>query len=224
MSSLRLPLLPKLIFPLALSAAERPKLDRALAERQLSSRLSKQTLHFYPYLWANIHTDRQANTCVCKHNWKGERQSSPWHPQAALPENSFYLSSTPSYALQLILVVSACVASLPSVLKCVLVRWECLGMFLLDDTSIYLRESLCLDCTLQELMPLVTLPINVVNICSRFLNTKLAFAGRVYTLKEQLIMSVLDNHCKSYSVQYANEWNLTLVQSYTCTVRGKKRN
>ena len=89
MSSLRLPLLPKLIFPLALSAAERPKLDRALGERQLSSRLSEQTLHFYPYLWANIHTDRQANTCVCKHNSKGERQSSPWHPQAALPENFF---------------------------------------------------------------------------------------------------------------------------------------
>lgn len=75
MSFLRLPLLSKLIFPLSLSAAERPELDGALAERQLSSRLREQTLHFYPYLCANTHTqtDRQANTCVGKHYSKGER-------------------------------------------------------------------------------------------------------------------------------------------------------
>lgn len=99
-------------------------------------------------------------------------------------------------------------------------------MFLLDDTSVYSRESLCLVCTLQELTPLVILPINVVNTCSRFLNTKLSFAGRVYTLKEQLIMSVLDNHSKSYSVQYANKClrEPDFGTSYTCTVRRKKRN
>lgn len=41
---------------------KRPEWDGA--ERQLSSRLRGQTLHFYPYLWANTHTDRQANTCA----------------------------------------------------------------------------------------------------------------------------------------------------------------
>lgn len=30
----------------------------------------------------NTQTDRQANTCVHKHNSKGERQSSSWHPRA----------------------------------------------------------------------------------------------------------------------------------------------
>lgn len=73
MTSLRWPLLSKLIFPLTLSVGERPWLDRALPERQLPSRLTEQTLHFQAYLCANIHTDRQANTCESKHNWKGER-------------------------------------------------------------------------------------------------------------------------------------------------------
>lgn len=89
MSSLRLPLLPKLIFPLALSAAERTKLDRALAERQLSSRLSEQTLHFYPYLWANIHTDRQANMCVQTQlkRWEAELSLTP----TGCPAGEFFL-------------------------------------------------------------------------------------------------------------------------------------
>lgn len=68
-----MPLLSKLIFPLALSAAKRQKLDGALAERQLSGRLREQTLHFYPHLCANRHTQTDKQICVLKHNSKGER-------------------------------------------------------------------------------------------------------------------------------------------------------
>lgn len=91
-------------------AAERPKLDRALAERQLSSRLREQTLHFYPYLRANILTDRQANTCAQTQfkRWEAELSLTPTGPDA---REFFFqgLSSTPSFALQLILVASASV-------------------------------------------------------------------------------------------------------------------
>lgn len=101
-------------------------------ETDVKVKARKQTLQLYSHAQANTQADRQAITCVHKHNWKGERQSSSSHPGAW----DFYYAwdSTPCFALQIILVagvcafVAACVFSHASV--CVwmfLCRWhECL--------------------------------------------------------------------------------------------------
>ena len=69
----------KASFPLALRA-EKPRLDGALAQRQLSGRLREQTLHLYPYVCANTHTqtDRQTHVRANRiQRWEVERSLTP---------------------------------------------------------------------------------------------------------------------------------------------------
>lgn len=133
MISLRLPLLSEAYF--SISTPRRWKAEnwnRALAERQLSGRLRGQTFRVYSYLWANTHTDRQANTCVREHNWKGERQRSPPTPTGLAAWEFFNKAEAPLPRLlcSLFLTRMHVFASLPFVSKCVLTRWECARMFL----------------------------------------------------------------------------------------------
>lgn len=130
MTSLRFHLFPKLIFPLALSAAERLKLDRALAERHLSSRLREQTLHLYPYLCANIHTHRQASKHMCVQTqfkrWEVELSLTPTGPAAWECFKLHSLVCSAAYSCLFCMFLShGCLCC-----KCVLIRWECAGMFL----------------------------------------------------------------------------------------------
>lgn len=130
----RRPLPPKLIFPLvpwetAVKATERANISLSFV------RTSK-------------HADsRGGQTHVCTNTTpKGERQT-PAGLRILLR-----LNSTPSFALQLILVVCACIC----VSMCAQPVCLC-GCFCSGDTSVCFRESLRLLCTPWEMTPLVTL-------------------------------------------------------------------
>lgn len=114
MSSLRLPLLSELIFPLALRAAEKPALGFSWETAVKRAKWANISLFIHTCEQTRRQTGKQTHV---RSNTIGKVRGSalPDTHGASLPENPFLLwlslrlTSTPSFAQQLIRVTRACV-------------------------------------------------------------------------------------------------------------------